>query len=347
MDNASTDPRVMAIANRAVNMPTPKVDAPVVIEEAKKSIFSEEGEGGDGQSGSSAITTDTLGDYKYAGRGWMRPARDPKKKDQLPEEKNIDSDAELYKEEDEGSEWVWESEDLADRLADKLADLLSRIEDGDDDSTINGKFESIELDDDLFYEPEDDDELSDTPYTMDGVDDDSDDLGIEDDFEDDDDEETLEEQNQVVGDIVADFSTYTLTGDPIQDEFAMGLDKAMCEVIQEGIVNKAELVRRKIKAGRRMKRMASKMRSRRKQKFKRSDMKTVKSRVHKAAIKSLKDKFAKSKGGRYDDLSLSAKVDVDQMVKKRANLIPALERKMFVKYKAKLTQRRKAKPSKP
>jgi hypothetical protein len=220
-------------------------------------------------------------------------------------------------------------------LADKVAELIASI--GADE--LDKAVDSTTFDDSLFYDPEEDEEIDDTPYEMNGVDDEAD---LEDD-EEDDDEPTQEEQAAVIRHVVQESQSFTIVGDPLLDNFAVGLDKLLSEEIgKETAVSKTELVRRKIVAGRRMKRMAGKMRSGRKRKFFRTDMETIKKRVHHAALNALKDKFAKNKGGRYQDLSLSSKVDVDMMLKKHANMIPTIERKLMSGYRAKLAQRRRA-----
>lgn len=340
MQNAQPHPKVASIINRALGI---QESARLGIMEEGKKVLKEEGE--PAQSGSSAIDSNSLGDYKVYGRGWVRPAKRPQAGDQLPEEKEkteADPDAELYKEQDEGKEWCWSNEDFIEKVADKVAEILVNLADDSDDA--DDAVDSTEFDDDLFYDPDDDEEIDDTPYEMNGLDEE---IEIDDPRLDEEEEEpTLEEQAEYQKFEMENFSSFTLMQE-MNDEFNIQLDKELCAVIEEAVfkkpLNKGELIRRKLVAGRRMKRMASKMKARRKVKFFRTDMKTVKSRVHKAAIKFLKNKFAKSKGGKYDDLSLSAKVDVDAMVKRRANLIPNIERKLFSKYRAKMAQRRKNK----
>ena len=305
-----------------------RVPTIAVIEEGKK-VCEEDGE----QAGSSATDTASLGDYKYYGRGWIRPAKLPKNAKQLPEEKKpVVADA---GDGEEGKDWLYANDEMLSTLADKVAELIASISADEIDRAVD----STTFDDSLFYDPEDDEEIDDTPYEMDGFDDEAD---LDDDAEDDD-EPTQEEQAAVIRHVVQESQSFTIVGDPLLDSFAVGLDKLLSEEIgKETAVSKTELVRRKIVAGRRMKRMAGKMRSGRKRKFFRTDMETIKKRVHHAALNALKDKFAKNKGGRYQDLSLSSKVDVDMMLKKHANMIPTIERKLMSGYRAKLAQRRRA-----
>ena len=85
----------------------------------------------------------------------------------------------------------------------------------------------------------------------------------------------------------------------------------------------------------------------RKRKFFRTDSKTIADRVHKGALRMLKNKFAQNKGGDYEDLSLSAKVDVDQMVKKRKNLLSNIESRLMTSYKQKMAMRKKNQTQNP
>lgn len=274
------------------------------------------------QSGSSAIDSGSLGDYKVYTRDWQRPEKKPKDKYSLPEEK----------------EYYWVSEESINKFAEKVGEVLYNLKEKYDDKYIDNLIESMDLEFDFLYDDEDLDDSDESDDIEDYLDEDDDNV-------DDNEEDTLEEQandENVIKDIF-DFSGYNKFN-PSVLEFNRSLNDILVSVIEEEVKpSKSELMRRKLVAGRRMRRMRRKLVSRRKVKLYRTDVNTIKKRVHRAAINFLKNKFSKMKGGSYKDLSLSAKVDVDQQVKKRANLIPNIERKLFTKYRAMMARRRKNK----
>ena len=279
-------------------------------------------------SGSSAIEGDTLGDYKYYGRGWMRPAKEPEDRQSLPEE-TVKTEEEItgFKDIDEGDKWLYANDDLVNRLADKVIEAII-ANDGKDSIDLS----KIEFEDTMFYAPKETEEIADTPYVGEG----EDSIDLEDDDEDDEPEATEEEKAAIVSKIVEESRSFTLHQEPVMDEFAIGLDNELVKVIQEAVEKSAgEMIRAKGDAERAAKVKAKMGDHHTNASFHRVGTDDVKARVHAAAVRALREKISATKGGKYGDLGMAAKMDVDKAVKEGQGKLPSIESKLMGKYKAK------------
>ena len=107
-------------------------------------------------------------------------------------------------------------------------------------------------------------------------------------------------------------------------------------------------VPQRLAIGRRMKRLAPKMKRRREiQKKKMADKPRLENRARKAAIKLLRTKFAGKQGANYASLSPGAKISVDRIIQKKMSMVKTISKRMLPKVrKAEMDRLKAARSSK-
>ena len=108
------------------------------------------------------------------------------------------------------------------------------------------------------------------------------------------------------------------------------IDEEFTDYLDE--VRQPLTIAQRMKIGRRMKRLATRMARMRKIRSKRmADPKRLERRARKAAIKILRKRFAGKQGQNYAKLSPGSKMSVDRIIQKKASVIPTFAKRLLPK----------------
>lgn len=295
----------------------------------------------DAQPGQASTSTGSLGSYAT----YDRSGNMSKKRDDEEGTEYFSEDDQTESVESEDDEAIWDAT-VAERLGSILSDLLDSED--PDSVDIDALLDSVP---DLFDRPEYEMGDADTDYDPEN--------DYDDDFEsgeDEDDEDTFEEHKASDIEFLAALEdrkelmklepTKAYTRNQRRKLAVLEEDKDLSAQIDKDAglgktePSTGELIARKRKQAKMMRRRSSRMKTARKRKRFRTDYKTLKSRVHKAAIKMVKDKLSGGKR-KYNSLSFAQKVAVDKKLRRATAKVETTARKLMTSYRQKLAKRRR------